>query len=179
MTRTSIWISVSLPIRLILFSCKARSTLACASRLISPISSRNKVPPEASSNFPFFCLIAEVNDPFSCPNSSLSISSEGIAAQLTSIKALSLRWLFSCNWWATNSLPQPFGPVMSTRASETATLSIMIRIWFNASEWPIISYFLLTLVFSFWVSSISWFLSVAFLIVIRIRFRSSGFSMKS
>ena len=35
--------------------------------------------------------IAEVNDPFSCPNSSLSISSEGIAAQLTSIKALSLR----------------------------------------------------------------------------------------
>ena len=179
MIRTSTCISPSPPILLILFSCSTLSTLAWAFRLMSPISSRKIVPPLASSNFPFFCLIAEVKEPFSCPNNSLSINSEGIAAQLTSINAFSRRLLFSCNCLDTNSLPQPFGPVIRTRASEIATLSIISFTFSKASECPIISYFLLTLFFKVWVSWISCVLSVAFLIVIRIRFRSKGFSIKS
>ena len=84
-TLTSTSISFSPPTRVILFSCKALKTLAWADKLISPISSRNKVPPFDCSNLPILCLIAEVNAPFSCPNNSLSINSEGIAAQFTSI----------------------------------------------------------------------------------------------
>ena len=45
----------------------------------SPISSRNSVPPVASSNFPSCCLCAPVNAPRSWPNSVLSTSSCGIA----------------------------------------------------------------------------------------------------
>ena len=41
---------------------------------MSPISSRNSVPPEASSNLPARASWASVNAPFSCPNSSLSSS---------------------------------------------------------------------------------------------------------
>ena len=52
---------------------------------ITPISSRNRVPPLACSNLPLCCFTADVKDPFSCPNSSLSMSSEGMAAQLTSM----------------------------------------------------------------------------------------------
>jgi len=40
--------------------------------------------------------MAEVKAPFSCPKSSLSISSEGIAAQFTSTKGALARLLFSC-----------------------------------------------------------------------------------
>ncbi len=53
---------------------------------MSPTSSRNSVPPSASSNLPMRCDIAPVNEPFSCPNSSLSMRSSGMAAQLTSTK---------------------------------------------------------------------------------------------
>ena len=41
------------------------------------------MPPSASSNRPSFCLIAPVNAPFSCPNSSLSSSVSVSAPQLT------------------------------------------------------------------------------------------------
>src|SRR5699024_12292565 len=56
----------ALPIsRVILPSCRARSTFACALRLISPTSSKNRVPPSACSNLPIRCLTAEVKEPFS------------------------------------------------------------------------------------------------------------------
>ena len=93
-TRTSTLISLSLPTRVILFSCKARNTLACAERLISPISSKKIVPLLAASNLPARSFTAEVNAPLICPKSSLSISSEGIAAQFTSIIGASLRSLW-------------------------------------------------------------------------------------
>ena len=53
-------------------------------RLMSPISSRNSVPPSASSKRPFFRCSAPVNAPFSWPNSSASIrlSGQGGAAHL-------------------------------------------------------------------------------------------------
>ena len=56
---------------------------------MSPISSRNSVPWFASSKRPTFCAIAPVNAPFSWPNSSLSSSPVGMAAQfsLTNVRA--------------------------------------------------------------------------------------------
>jgi hypothetical protein len=49
---------------------------------MSPISSRNSVPPFAVSKRPFFMALASVNAPFSWPNSSASMSVSGIAEQL-------------------------------------------------------------------------------------------------
>ncbi len=54
--------------------------------LISEISSRKMVPPLASWNMPARVPTAPVNDPFSCPNISLSSSSVGMALQLTPTK---------------------------------------------------------------------------------------------
>ena len=59
-----------------------RSSLACVGRGISPISSSNSVPCCASSKQPARRSEAPVKEPFSCPNSSLSISVSGSAAQL-------------------------------------------------------------------------------------------------
>ena len=92
-------------------SCSTRSTFACVRRLMSPTSSRKIVPPSASSNLPICFSVAPVNEPFSCPNSSLSISSSGIAAQLTCDEGLvgaraELRWIAR----ATSSLPTPLSP---------------------------------------------------------------------
>ena len=47
------------------------------------------------SNFPGLKAVAPVNAPFSCPNSSLSKSSSGMAAQFSLTKAFSLRGLCS------------------------------------------------------------------------------------
>ena len=49
------------------FSCRARSTLACAAGDMSPISSMKSVPPSACSNLPLRCLTAEVKAPRSWP----------------------------------------------------------------------------------------------------------------
>ena len=102
------------------------------------------VPVCACSNFPFLCLCADVKAPFSCPNNSLSINSEGMAAQFTSTKGNSARLLFSCNQRATSSLPEPFGPVINTRASVGATFSIMSFTLEIASDSPTISYVFVT-----------------------------------
>jgi len=60
-----------------------RSSLGCNPRGISPISSRNKVPVSAISKRPILCATAPVKAPFSCPKSSLSNRSKGMAEQLT------------------------------------------------------------------------------------------------
>jgi lipoate-protein ligase A len=52
MTLTSTGIMRLSPIRVMFFSCSTRNRLTCCSKGISPISSRNRVPPVASSNFP-------------------------------------------------------------------------------------------------------------------------------
>ena len=54
---------------------------------MSPISSRKIVPPSATSNLPRRSATAPVKAPRTWPKSSLSISSSGIAAQLTSTNA--------------------------------------------------------------------------------------------
>ena len=60
---------------------------------MSPTSSRNSVPSCASSKRPIFCVMAPVKAPFSWPNSSLSSSPVGIAAQLILTKVRSRRGL--------------------------------------------------------------------------------------
>ena len=64
-------------------SSSTRSSLACSSSGSSPISSRKRVPPSASLEAPLRLRIAPVKAPRSWPNSSLSISVGGSAAQLT------------------------------------------------------------------------------------------------
>ena len=75
-----------------------------------------------------------------CPNSSLSISSPGIAAQFTSTNGLlargDSRWIAR----ATSSLPVPFSPVMSTRASVGATFSMLLHHLPHGDARPTISW---------------------------------------
>ena len=83
---------------------------------ISPISSRNRVPPSASSKRPSLRPIAPVNEPRSCPNSSLSSRVSVSAAQLTRMKGLSRRCDSSCSACAISSLPVPDSPRIKTVA---------------------------------------------------------------
>src|SRR5258708_2220264 len=84
--RASVRSVVELPRRSNSLSCSTRSSLLCNSRGISPISSRNIVPPLATSKRPRRWAIAPVNAPLSCPNSSLSSKPVGMAAQLSFAK---------------------------------------------------------------------------------------------
>src|SRR5712691_10736603 len=67
-------------------SWRIRRYLTWRAGLISVISSRKIVPPSASSKKPAFRSCAPVKAPFSCPNSSLSMSVSGIAEQFTATK---------------------------------------------------------------------------------------------
>ena len=109
-TRASTLIRVVPPTASMVCSCSTRSTLACVLRLMSPISSRKIVPPSATSNLPRRSATAPVNAPRTWPNSSLSMSSSGIAAQFTSTNALARRRLSAWIVLATSSLPVPFSP---------------------------------------------------------------------
>ena len=70
---------------------------------------------------------APVKAPFSWPNSSLSMSVAGMAAQLTRTIARPCRGPRSWISVATSSLPVPVSPSSSTVASVAATCSICSR----------------------------------------------------
>jgi hypothetical protein len=106
---------------------------------MSPISSRKSVPLLACSNFPARSAVAPVNEPFMWPNSSLSISSPGIAAQLTSTNVFLARSEWRCKALATSSLPVPFSPVISTRPGVAPTFLILSTNARIAPESPTIS----------------------------------------
>ena len=113
-----------------------RNIFAWVFRLISPISSRNKVLLSASSNFPFFMAEAPVKAPFSCPNSSLSTRSSGMAALLRTISGFPARW---DRWWmalATNSLPVPVSPTIRTGSFVDATFWMRWYTFFILLEQP-------------------------------------------
>ena len=156
-----------------------RSTLAWVLSDMSPISSRKMVPPSARSNFPFFWDTAPVKAPRSWPNSSLSMSSSGIAAQLISMNGLSRRRLWKCTDRATSSLPVPFSPVMRTEALVGATIRICSLSLSIAAELPIISWLCSTSPRSEAFSSLSRVMARAFSTVTTTFSRESGFSMKS
>ena len=90
------------------------------------------MPPCAASILPAVVLIAPVNAPFSCPNSSLSSSVSGIAAQLIATNAPLARGLASCSPRASSSLPVPDAPSSSTDTSAGATRS-MVRVTLSIS----------------------------------------------
>ena len=73
------------------------------------------MPRSACSNLPTCFSVAPVNEPFSWPNSSDSISSSGIAAQFTCTKRSRLRRLLRWMVRATSSLPTPLSPVNQHR----------------------------------------------------------------
>src|SRR5574343_1561750 len=81
---------------------------------MSPISSRNRVPPSACSKRPRRIVCAPVKAPRSWPNSSDSSKSFGIAAVLIATKGPLPRGLCLCSARATNSLPAPDSPVINT-----------------------------------------------------------------
>ena len=99
-----------------------RSSVACTPRGMSPISSRNRVPPCAASTLPQAPPLREpVKAPSTWPNISPASSSAGRPAQFTATKG-DLGWwrarrLCACRACATTSLPQPVSPVMSTGRS--------------------------------------------------------------
>ncbi len=85
------------------------------------------MPVSACSNLPMRVVAAPVNAPFSWPNSSLSSSSAGSAAQFTFTNGRSLR---GERWWiarATSSLPTPLSPRISTVTSLSDTCSMTER----------------------------------------------------
>ncbi len=125
-TRMSIWIGVLEPMRSNSRSCRMRSSFVCVPSVISPISSRKMVPLLAVSNRPLRIVMAPVNEPFSWPNSSVSRSVSGSAAQLTFTSGCGLRLLARCSASATSSLPVPDSPVMRTVASDGATLPMSL-----------------------------------------------------
>ncbi len=97
MTRQSVSIGSVPPTRSNRPSWSTRRSFACIPMGMSPISSRNSVPPWASSNRPFFWRSAPVNAPRSWPKSSVSSRCSGKAAQLTvtsgPLRVTSLKWI--------------------------------------------------------------------------------------
>ncbi len=77
---------------------------------MSPISSRKIVPPWASSNRPSLVRIAPVKAPFSCPKSSLSRRSSGMAPQFTGMRGWFFLSLLKWTAFATSSFPVPLSP---------------------------------------------------------------------
>ena len=90
-TRASEEIALLPPTRVKRPSWSARRTLDWVRADMSPTSSRKSVAPSASSNLPRRSSAAPVKEPRMWPKSSDSISSSGIAAQLTSTRGESAR----------------------------------------------------------------------------------------
>src|SRR3982074_3499723 len=101
----------------------ARSSLTCAARGSSPTSSRNSVPPLASTNLPVWRSVAPVKAPFSWPNRIDSTRLSGMAPQLTATKGLARRspepWMAR----AISSLPTPDWPATSPGIADAAAFA--------------------------------------------------------
>src|SRR5690554_6213889 len=109
------------------FSWMARSSFTCMARGRSATSSRKRVPPSALRNRPGLLSMAPVKLPFLWPKNSLSISSDGMAPQLTAMNGPSARG--PCRWIirATSSLPLPDSPLINTGAWLRASLRVWLR----------------------------------------------------
>ena len=110
---------------------------------MSPISSRNSVPPSACSKRPLLVACAPVNAPRSCPKSSLSSKSFGIAAVLIATKGplvpVSPRGECLCKARATSSFPEPLSPVIITVTWLWLKRPIARNTSCIAGAWPSIS----------------------------------------
>ena len=124
MIRTSTSTALSSPSARTRRLSRNRSRLDCDSNGISPISSRNSVPPAAVSISPGLDSVALVKAPRRCPNSSDWISAGGMAAQLRLTSGSPARAEPAWMALATSSLPVPVGPMISKLASVAATRSM-------------------------------------------------------
>ncbi|EWS57560.1 hypothetical protein Y694_04456 [Methylibium sp. T29-B] len=97
------------------------------------------MPPSARSKRPARDWCAPVNAPFSTPNSSLSSSSAGKAAQFSATKACAARGLAWCSARANISLPTPVSPSSSTVVGVAAARSASAQAARKAGERPISS----------------------------------------
>ena len=135
-SRISIGTSRVLPSGVISRVSSACKSFGCRLRGRLPISSRKNVPLLAAWNRPIRSSRASVNAPFLCPKSSESSNVEGTVPRSTVTNASSERldkaWI-SC---ATNSLPVPFSPRMSTLASVGAAFLTIDSTWLMASDCP-------------------------------------------
>ena len=86
----------------------------------SPISSMKRVPPPAASKTPARSATAPVNEPLTCPKSSLSMSVGATAAQSSTTKGRAARGLASWMAVARTLLPVPVSPSSSTVLSDLA-----------------------------------------------------------
>ena len=121
MMRTSTTVALLEPTGVTTPSSSTRSNFACIVSGMSPISSRNSVPLSAISNRPLRSVLAPVNAPLTCPNSSLSSSVSVSPAQLTGLNGLSRRSEFMWIARASSSLPVPEGPSIRTEIFVGAT----------------------------------------------------------
>ena len=96
------------------FSSSTFRSLACTEGASSPISSRKRLPPCASSSMPRLNSFASVKAPFSWPKSSDSRNSGVSVAQLRSTKEFAARALSSWMSRAATPLPVPVSPWMRT-----------------------------------------------------------------
>ena len=115
----------------------ARNSRACTRGVTSPTSSRQSVPPSATSKSPCLRSTAPVKAPFSWPNSSLCISSSESEAQSTTTNGFSRSGLAWCSRRAISSFPVPVSPEMSTLERLCAARSTAPVIATNAGERPI------------------------------------------
>src|SRR5215467_14282373 len=123
MMRTSTFKGLRPPTASTAPSCSARSNFTCALSGNSETSSRNSVPPCASTNLPICRSVAPVNAPFSWPNRIDSTRLSGMAPQLTATNGFDLRsplpWMARAN----NSLPTPDSPSISTGMIDDASFA--------------------------------------------------------
>ena len=124
--RTSACLSLLPPVGLYRLASNARSSICCTSGGRLPISSRNNVPPAASSQNPCFLLSAPVNAPFSCPNRVEEASSFESRPQSTATKGPAARLLLACIFSAMCSFPVPLSPSINTLMLVGAT-SLILR----------------------------------------------------
>ena len=82
MTRTSTLTGCMSPIGCTSLDSRKRRSLGCTSSVVSPISSRNSVPPVAARMMPEKFSVAPVKEPRRWPNSCESSMSFGVALQL-------------------------------------------------------------------------------------------------
>ena len=133
-TRTSTLMVRDEPTRSSSPVCSTRSNRACCVPLIFAISSRNSVPPSASSNRPMRSAFASVNAPRTCPNSSLSNTPSESPPAFTATRRRLLRCDTAWMVCATTSFPVPGSPVIRMFASDGPTSPIIRSTCFIAGD---------------------------------------------
>ena len=136
-TRTSTFTRDEPPSRSKVWSCKARTILPCVSSGMSDTSSSSRVPPWARSSTPARRGTAAGSAPASMPNSSSSNRPGLSVAQFSTMNGPSARRDRACTMRQATSLPDPAGPLISTRDPVGATRSMPARSALTAALVPV------------------------------------------